>query len=253
MDSTPVKGVVYINGKRGGNTPFSDSFEHGSYEIKIQSDGFEEYTQKIELGYEGESILAELIPSAQVLIPSAEELIESNLEYEPDLANEYLSQGKEELKNNEFISARNSVEMAIKYAKDVDGDGVPNDFDIQPKFWNPYIYGIPLIILIIVIAAIFYDYRRCNVDASVDLFVKKYDDDNDYLATVDLVINNRYKDFVCSVYLDGKSIENVTSPGYSEIILKEVKPGSHTLRSILLINKKRYGTRIIEKELDFDT
>ncbi|EHQ36225.1 PEGA domain-containing protein [Methanoplanus limicola] len=252
IDSAPAKGQVYINERYLGKTPFSDYFEQGSYEITIKSEAFEDYTEEIKLGHDGESLLAILTPSAERLIISAEEEIEKNLDYEPETAINYLNRSREELADEDYISSEESAKKAIDYAKDVDGDGLPNRIDIQPKIRNPYIYLIPLIILLITILIIYIDYRRCSINAVVEIPEIKSQNKGGITAAVNLTLDNYYKGFVCPVYLDDKLSDIITSPGRTEVSIENISSGTHELKLHLVINKKRYGTKTVEKSVIFD-
>ncbi|UUX92497.1 PEGA domain-containing protein [Methanoplanus endosymbiosus] len=252
VDSVPAKGQVYINEKYLGKTPFSDYFEQGSYEIIIKSEAFEDYSEEIELGNDGESLLAVLTPSAEKLIISAEEEIEKNLKYEPDTAINYLNQSRKELEGKDYISSEKSAKTAISYAKDVDGDGLPNTIDIQPKIRNPYIYLIPLILFLIIILIIYIDYRRCSLNADAEISEIKSLNEEGIIAVVNLTSDNYYRGFVCSVYLDEKLTEIITDLGMTEVSIEKIPSGSHELKIKFVIDKWRYGTKTIEKSINFD-
>jgi len=249
IDSIPPNREVYIDDTAIGKTPLNTEIIPGIHKFKIQAPlAFESYEKPLEINVEKNEINISFTPSAEILIPDAENLIELNRRFKPVEAEYELIKAKNYLSNKEYVPAFESARNASKWAKDVDGDGIANEWDIFPDLTNDYIYGIPFIILLIIGILVLADKHFCKVNPNLEIKILELPDEKrKFKLKVSISHDKQIKSMTCSIYLDNKSIETLDAPGDYNIELGQLTGGTHEVRVELLIIQKRYGKVKINK------
>jgi len=253
VDSTPVKGSVYLDGSYVGDTPYIAKTPQGLHKLEIKSPAFASAMQEIDLIFEGQTLVFELIPLAQSEIALSEKKIAENSKYNPDGARRQLDQSRQQLDRNEYIAALESAKRSGDLAGDVDQDRIPNWLDMQPSVPNNYLYGLPLGIFLLIAGLFFIDWRRCRATAKMNIVIEGTSKRNGTSALVTIRISPPYKNAFCVIELDGKRIpEIIDSDGEHRIMLGKLSPGFHQIFAELDVKKIRYGKTITTDTLDFE-
>lgn len=249
LNSYPDNIDVFIDGVQLGKTPFLYEGPQGIHKMEIKAPlAFEDYESQFDVKPETKAFNISLTPSAQKIIIEAENLIQKNARFNPTVAETELTKAKLLLAEKDYVPAFEAANNASKWAKDVDGDGVPNDWDFFPNVSNDYIYEIPLIIGLIVGIVILIDRYLCKIksELNVQIFQDTYEK-RKFLLIVSIKIDKKYKSMTCSISLDENTIEILDSPGEHQIEIGTLKRGSHEIKAELSVIQKRYGKLQLNK------
>jgi hypothetical protein len=252
VDSSPVYGKVFIDGAEVGTAPYAGEFAQGTHTIEVKSAGFEDFSQTVTLGLQGEAINAVLTPLANEAIAKAEAAIAANEKYQPDNARNLLSTAKTQLETGEYEQAYITALDAEKLANDVDEDYLPNYIDLQPNVKNDVIYAVPFLIAFMLVGVIAYDRRKLRVHPELQVSISEIMQGEEPCADVFLKVDNEYLSMVCTIYVDNKVIDNLATPGRHTVKLGQLDRGDHLLVAKFSVQKKRYGTITTTEQLDFE-
>lgn len=251
IDSTPVKASVYLDGSYVGETPYLVKIPQGKHKVEIKSTAFDDAIREVDLKFEGQTALIELIPSAKSLIILSEKKIEENSRYNPDMARALLDQSRQQLGKNEYVAAYESAKRSGNLAGDVDEDGIPNWLDMQPNVPNNFLYVLPVVVLLLLGGFFIIDWRRCRVTPKIGIVVEGTSKRNDTHVIINLKLNNPYKSVFCSVYIDNIFYEMFDSAGIHRINLGKLPAEIHTISVELFVTQKRYGKSTVIETVDF--
>ncbi|MDE4908416.1 PEGA domain-containing protein [Methanogenium marinum] len=244
VNTVPEEVSVSIDGVYSGTTPLEIPSEQGLHTIRIEKFGYERIETEVDVGAEGASFSYNLISMAPQAIAEAKQVVSENLEYRPKKAQEALLDAQKKYEEGDSQSAITYAESAIIIARDVDGDGVSNPFDISPNLHNIVIYISPFILLFLVLVFLGKDMLRHRVNPEIDLHLPVTIREDDMLARAEITVNapgGPYRGFVCTVYIDGISVDHFTNPGKYDVMLSGRSPGVHRLMVHLQVAKERYG------------
>jgi hypothetical protein len=134
----------------------------------------------------------------------------------------------------------------------VDGDDVPNAQDISPHLHNLVIYLSPFLLLILGAGLLFHDIMQHRVVPAVAVDLPATLRENDMLARATVtahVTGGPYRGLVCTVTVDGATVDYFTSPGTYEVMLGGRSRGVHRISARLQVAQRRYGTaeRVVEE------
>ncbi|MDO8873577.1 MAG: PEGA domain-containing protein, partial [Methanoregula sp.] len=245
----------YIDDAFIGKTPMNTEILAGIHKFKIQAPfAFEGYEKSIDFNLEKEEINITLTPSAELLIPEAEKLIDLNRRFKPVDAEYELIKAKNSFSNKDYVPAYESALNATKWAKDVDGDGIANEWDIFPNLANDIIYKISLIIILIIGIVVLIDKHFCKVNPQLKInIVEDPFEKRKFKLHVFVHFDRKIKSMSCSILLDDNSIEVFDAPGDYIIELGQLKTGFHEVRVELSIIQKRYGKVSLNEIQEIDT
>lgn len=249
--STVPKGAgVVIDGVFSGTTPLEVPVEQGLHTLLLEKFGYESREEEADIGAEGASFSVNLVSMAPQAIAEAERVVSDNLYYHPEKARDALENAQKSYAAGDPESAITYAASAIALARDVDGDGVINPLDISPNLHNAVIYVSPFLVLFIGAGLIAKDMLRHRIRPEITVHLPVTIREDDMLARAEVTAGapgGPYRGFVCTVYIDGISVDHFTDPGKYDVMLSGRNPGVHTLMVHLQVAKERYGKA--EKEV----
>jgi hypothetical protein len=251
VQTVPEDAGVFIDGVFSGTTPLEIPAEQGIHTIRIEKFGHERIETEVDIGTGGASFSYTLVSMAPQAIAEAERVVSENLGYRPTKAQEALLNAKKSYEAGDSPGAITYAEVAIALARDVDGDGVSNPFDMSPNLHNTVIYVTPFILLFLVLGFLGRDVVRHRVRPEIVVHIPLTIREEDMLARAEVTAGapgGPYRGFVCTVYIDGISIDHFTNPGTYDVMLSGRSPGVHRLTVHLQVAQERYGTA--EKKVD---
>ncbi|MBO7388203.1 MAG: hypothetical protein J6T90_01390, partial [Methanomicrobium sp.] len=199
------------------------------------------------IGYEG----AVLTYVPETTIPEAiaevEAVITANLKYNPVLAKALIEEARAAYEKKDYDEAINLTQRAMIAAEDVDLDGVKNADDMAAGIANNAIYTVPFILAFFIVVLFAANVMRHRVKPIIVLDVPKAlraaGESPQYLKFSVDAKGGKYRAFVCTVYLDGRSMEHFVAPGSYEVLIsgEHNSVGEHTAAVELKISKTRYG------------
>ena len=254
INSIPSSAEIFIDDKSVGITPLQITISAGTHKIKIQAPyAFENFEESYEINDEKKELNYTLIPTAQIIIPESESLIEKNRRFQPEIAESELNKAKVSFSNQDYVLAYDSAKNASKWAKDVDGDGIVNEWDFFPYFANDYLYTVPLILIFLLCTAFLVDRHFCSINANIEMKVLEVPSEKRmFKLHLTINLNREIKSMSCSISLDDRSIGIIDAPGEHIFDLGQLKRGNHEVSAELLILQKRYGKVELLKTLEFD-
>ena len=252
IDSKPVKGRVYIDGSYVGDTPYTGKSTQGKHKIEVKSNAFENSLTDIDLSFQGRAIFVVLTPLAVSEISTSTVSIAENRKYDISHAQSLLDLAKQQLLAEDYINASESAQKAGKLASDIDEDGIPNWLDIQPNVPNNYLYLLPLLILLALGCIFIFDWSRCRIKPDVELRFEKGNSTNETIILIKPIINNKFSNIFCTIFLDDTLIDTVDIAGDYQTSLGTLISGKHTVTVELIVKQKRYGKPAITKTIGFE-
>ena len=254
IHTVPEGFELYIDGVDMGQTPYSGTISQGWHDIRLEKLGFRTVEETIVIGYEGATLT--YVPETTILeaIAEVEGVITANLQYNPVLARELLRQAREAYDLKDYDTAINLTQRAMIAAEDVDLDDVKNADDISANISNDDIYKLPYIIAFVVIVLFSANFMRHRVKPIIVLDVPKAvraaGESPQYVKFSVDAKGGKYRAFVCTVYIDGKSMEHFVEPGNYEVLIsgEHKSVGEHTAAVELKISKTRYGVASARSE-----
>ena len=244
VNTVPKDAGVSIDGVYSGTTPLEIPAEQGLHTIMIEKFGYESIETEEDIGADGASILYNLVSMAPQAIEDAKLVVFENREYNPEKAQKALLNAQKRYEEGDSQSAITYAESAIAIARDVDGDGVSNPLDISPNIHNIVIYISPFVLLLFVLVFLGKDMLRHRVRPEIILNIPVTIREDDMFARAEITAHapgGPYRGFVCTVYIDGISVDHFTNPGKYDVILSGRSPGVHHLMAHLQVAKERYG------------
>ena len=254
IHTVPEGFELYIDGVDMGKTPYSGTISQGWHDIRLEKLGFRTVEETIVIGYEGATLT--YVPETTILeaIAEVEGVITANLQYNPVLARELLRQAREAYDLKDYDTAINLTQRAMIAAEDVDLDGVKNADDMVAGIENIKIYVLPFILAFVVILLFAANFMRHRVKPIIVLDVPKAvraaGESPQYVKFSVDAKGGKYRAFVCTVYIDGKSMEHFVEPGNYEVLIsgEHKSVGEHTAAVELKISKTRYGVTSARSE-----
>lgn len=243
--TVPGGADVFLDGSISGTTPFEIMVPQGIHIIRVEKFGYKSSEQEEFVGAEGASFSFTLVSIAPQAIEEAERVVSENRAYRPRRAEAALHDAKNAYQAGDTEGAIHYAESAIVFAVDVDGDGVLNPRDISPNLHNGVIYISPFILLLFSAGFIIKDMVRHRVAPEIMVNLPVTIREDDMLARAKVTANapgGPYRGFVCTVYIDGVSVDHFTNPGTYDVILRGRRRGVHRLMVHLQVAKERYGT-----------
>lgn len=247
VTTVPAGFELYIDGVDVGNTPYSGTISQGRHDIRIEKLGFRTIEETLIIGYEG----AVLTYAPETTIPEAiaevETVITANLKYNPVLAKALIEEARAAYERRDYDEAINLTQRAMIAAEDVDLDGVKNADDMAAGIANNAIYTVPFILAFFIVVLFAANVMRHRVKPIIVLDVPKAlraaGESPQYLKFSVDARGGKYRAFVCTVYLDGRSMEHFVAPGSYEVLIsgEHKSVGEHTAAVELKISKTRYG------------
>ena len=243
--TVPAGATVFIDGTLSGESPLTVMVAQGDHTIRVEKFGYAVSEQEGSVGAEGGAFSFTLVSMAPQAIEDAQRAIDENRAYRTDKAEAMLHRAAQLYEAGDTEGAIRTAASAIASARDVDGDGVANAQDISPHLHNLVIYLSPFLLLILGAGLLFHDMMQHRVVTAVvvDLPATLREDDMLARATVRAhVTGGPYRGFVCTVSVDGATVDHFTSPGTYEVMLGGRHRGAHRLVARLQVAKERYGT-----------
>ncbi len=247
VTTVPAGFELYIDGVDVGTTPYSGTISQGRHDIRIEKLGFRTIEETLIIGYEG----AVLTYAPETTIPEAiaevEAVITANLKYNPVLAKALIEEARAAYERRDYDEAINLTQRAMIAAEDVDLDGVKNADDMVAEISNNTIYVLPGILAFFIVVLFAANVMRHRVKPIIVLDVPKAlraaGESPQYLKFSVDARGGKYRAFVCTVYLDGRSMEHFVAPGSYEVLIsgEHRSVGEHTAAVELKISKTRYG------------
>jgi hypothetical protein len=247
VTTVPAGFELYIDGVDVGTTPYSGTISQGRHDIRIEKLGFRTIEETLIIGYEG----ADLTYVPETTIPEAiaevEAAITANLKYNPVLAKTLIEEARAAYERRDFDEAINLTQRAMIAAEDVDLDDVKNADDMVAEISNNTIYMLPVILALVIVLLVAANVMRHRVKPIIVLDVPKAlraaGESPQYLKFSVDAKGGKYRAFVCTVYLDGRSMEHFVAPGSYEVLIsgEHKSVGEHTAAVELKISKTRYG------------
>ncbi len=247
VTTVPAGFELYIDGVDVGTTPYSGTISQGRHDIRIEKLGFRTIEETLIIGYEG----AVLTYAPETTIPEAiaevEAVITANLKYNPVLAKALIEEARAAYEKKDYDEAINLTQRAMIAAEDVDLDGVKNADDMAAGIANNAIYTVPFILAFFIVVLFAANVMRHRVKPIIVLDVPKAlraaGESPQYLKFSVDAKGGKYRAFVCTVYLDGRSMEHFVAPGSYEVLIsgEHKSVGEHTAAVELKISKTRYG------------
>ena len=247
VTTVPAGFELYIDGVDVGTTPYSGTISQGRHDIRIEKLGFRTIEETLIIGYEG----AVLTYVPETTIPEAiaevEAVITANLKYNPVLAKALIEEARAAYEKKDYDEAINLTQRAMIAAEDVDLDGVKNADDMAAGIANNAIYTVPFILAFFIVVLFAANVMRHRVKPIIVLDVPKAlraaGESPQYLKFSVDAKGGKYRAFVCTVYLDGRSMEHFVAPGSYEVLIsgEHKSVGEHTAAVELKISKTRYG------------
>ncbi len=244
VHSVPEGAGVFIDGIFSGTTSLEFPVGQGLHTILIETFGYESIEEEVDIGAEGASFSYILVSMAPQAIAEAERVVSENLGYSPKKAQGALENAKKSYEAGDSQNAITYAASAIALARDVDGDGVSNSLDISPNIHNTVIYASPFILLFFVMGVLGRDILWHRVRPGIVLHIPVTIREDDMFARAEVTVDapgGPYRGFVCTVYIDGVSVDHFTNPGKYEVMLSGRSPGVHRLMAHLQVAKERYG------------
>jgi hypothetical protein len=244
VTTVPKGADLIIDGVFSGITPLDISVDQGLHTLRLEKFGYESHEEKTDIGAEGASLSVILVSMAPQAIAEAEQAVSDNLDYHPEKAREALKNAQKSYAAGDSESAITYAASAIALAWDVDEDGVINQLDISPNIHNTVIYASPFFVLFLCTGLVARDMLRHRIRPEVTVHLPVTLRENDMLARAEVTADapgGPYRGFVCTVYIDGTSVEHFTNPGTYDVMLSGRSLGVHTLMVHLQVAKERYG------------
>ncbi|WP_083773157.1 PEGA domain-containing protein [Methanolacinia petrolearia] len=254
INTVPEGASVLFDGEDLGTTPLEFQAEQGKHELVITKFGYADLTTSINVSYEGDDYVFELVPMIAEAIAEAEAVIAENSEYGPDAAQAAIEKAKEAYNDGDDEGALSWAQIAFRLAGDVDEDGIDNQNDMAPGVNNIIIYISPVFILIALIALIGYDFRRHIINPVLEIEVPPSidPDDEDTKAKISIDTGGPAKGHVCTIMIDGERVEYISETGKFDISLAGRMPGLHKIEAKLEVARERYGTKVVTASKVFE-
>jgi len=244
VHTVPGGAAVSVDGVVSGNTPLEIPVGQGLHTIFIEKFGYGSVEEELYVGAAGAAVSFDLVSMAPEAIAEAERVVSDNLGYNPKKAQALLEDAKKQYATGDTVGAIAYAESAIAAAVDVDGDGVFNPRDISPGLHNIVIYASPFLLLFLILVIFVKDFAGHRVRPEIVVNLPETVRENDTLAQAEVtadVSGGPYRGFVCTVSIDGVSIEHFTDPGKYMVPLTGRSRGVHHFTVQLQVAKERYG------------
>ncbi|KAF1078641.1 PEGA domain-containing protein [Methanogenium sp. MK-MG] len=244
VHTAPEGARVSVDGVLSGSTPIEIPVGQGLHTVFIEKFGYGSAEEEVDVGAAGASVSFNLVSMAPEAIAEAERVVSENLAYSPKKARALLDDAKKRYAAGDAPGAIDYAESAIAAAVDVDGDGVLNPRDISPNLHNAVIYVSPFILVLLVLVFFVKDFAGHRVKPEIVVHIPVTLRENDTLARAEVtadVTGGPYRGFVCTVYIDGVSVDHFTDPGRYDVPLSGRSRGVHRFMVDLQVAKERYG------------
>ena len=254
IKTVPEGFELYIDGVDVGRTPYSGAISQGWHDIRLEKLGYRTVDETVVIGYEGATLT--YVPETTVLeaMAEVEEVIAANLKFKPELAKALIEEARAAYEKKDYDTAINLTQQAMIAAEDVDLDGIKNADDMVAGIENYKIYILPFILAFVIIVLFAANFMRHRVKPIIVLDVPKAlraaGESPQYVKFSVDVKGGKYRAFVCTVYIDGKSMEHFIEPGSYEVLIsgEHKSVGEHTVAVELKISKTRYGVTSARSE-----
>ncbi|WAI02490.1 PEGA domain-containing protein [Methanogenium organophilum] len=252
--SIPPGAEVFVDGTLRGTTPLSISIEQGMHTVRIEKFGYEPQEETVDAGPDGVSVSVPLVSTVPQALDAAEEAIRQNEAYGPDRAVAAIKSAYLQYEVGDAEGAVRYAADAVALAEDVDRDGVTNARDISPRLHNAVIYVLPVLLCILAAALFVRDVALHRVLPVLGVDLPATVREDDMLARAGITADaagGPYRGFVCTVTIDGATVEHFTIPGRYRVMLGGRGRGVHRLRVHLQVVQERYGTVERSEEWSF--
>lgn len=245
VQSVPEGADVVIDGVFSGKTPLEIPVEQGLHMVLVEKFGYESSEEEMGIGPDGAAIAVTLVSMAPQAIAEARRVISENSQYNPEKAQEALENAQNSFSTGDSEGAITYAASAIALARDVDRDGVTNPLDINPNLHNAVIYLSPFLVVFFAGGIFIRDFMHHRVRPEITVHLPVTIREDDMLARAEVTADapgGPYRGFVCTVYIDGISVDHFTDPGRYDVMVSGRSPGVHSLMVHLQVAKERYGT-----------
>ncbi|GAB7015171.1 PEGA domain-containing protein [Methanogenium cariaci] len=244
VHTAPGGAQVFVDGVLSGSSPLEIPVGQGLHTIVVEKFGYRSVEEELDVGAAGATVSLNLVSMAPEAIAEAERVVSENLGYNPKKAQTFLENAKRRYAAGDAPGAIADAASAIAAAVDVDGDGVLNPQDISPNLHNVVIYASPFVLVLLVLVVFVKDVVGHRVKSEIVVHLPVTVRENDTLAQAEVtadISGGPYRGFVCTVSIDGVSIDHFTDPGTYVVSLAGRSRGVHHFSVDLQVAKERYG------------